>query len=81
MSQGSDSLLATAFPIMSSEKIWPTRAVRQPFSRSSVGRRMAKTADTSSWRYAASFSAWAAMLSGLSGRGTGVRAGRGHSEW
>ena len=44
MSHGSDSLLATAFPRISSEKIWPTRAVRQPFSRSSVGRRMAKKA-------------------------------------
>jgi len=44
MSHGSDSLLATALPIISSEKIWPTRAVRQPFSRSSVGSRMARKA-------------------------------------
>ena len=43
INHGSATLLATTLPMISSENIWPTRAVRQSFSRSSVGRRRAKT--------------------------------------
>lgn len=81
ISHGSESLLATISPIISSENSWPTSATRQSFSRSSVGRRMARTPWTRSWRYAASFWACSSIVLGDSGLGIGERAGRGHREW
>lgn len=43
MSHGSDNLLTIRLPITSSENICPTNAVKHSFSRSSVGRRSART--------------------------------------
>lgn len=81
INQGSESLLATISPIMRSDSSCPTSATKHLFSRSSVGRRIARTPWTSSCRYAASFRACSSIVPGESCRGMGERARRGHREW
>ena len=73
ISQGWEALLARMLPMMVSERIWFTSVVRQGFSRSSVGSRMARTPWTRRLLYAVSFSFCAATVSGSSGVGTGER--------
>ncbi len=77
---GSAAFLAITPPIISSENIWPTSAVRHSFSRSSVGRRRARRGPAAGDR-ATSLSAWSATARGSSSAGTGERAGSGQSEW
>jgi len=72
-SHGWEALFAMTLPIIISDSIAPTRDVRQGFSRSSVGNRIARTPWTRSFLYAFSFSVWSSRVSGDPGSGTGER--------
>jgi hypothetical protein len=79
-SHGSAAFPPIPPPRIISEKICPTSVVRQSHSRSSVGRRIARTPWTSSCLYAASFSiCCCASVTPLFG--TGDKAANGQSEW
>jgi len=75
---GSDAFPPIPPPRIISENIWPTRVVRQSFSKSSVGNSMVKTPWTNSCLYADSFSICSIVV--CSPSGTGDRAGNGHNE-
>ena len=78
-SHGSETFPPIPPPSIISERIWPTSVVRQSFSKSSVGKRTARTPWTNSCLYAASFAIWSCVLWPPSGMGDS--AGNGHSEW
>lgn len=76
-SQGSQAFPLTPLPRIISLKISATRALRQPFSKSSVGRRTARTPWTSSCLHDSSLRACSRVVEGSDSRGTGDRAGWG----
>jgi len=78
---GSEAFPPMPPPSIISENICPTRAVKQSFSKSSVGRRTANTPWTNNCLYAASFSACCCTAYGSPPSGTGDNAGKGQSEW
>lgn len=80
-SHGSQALPPIPLPSIISEKIWPTRDVKQSFSRSSVGSRTAKTPLIINCLYAASLFDWLLIVSGSSSSGTGDNGAKGQSEW